>query len=156
MDGYKALEQGLINRYGFQYEVGKTYTLDGDLKWKKNGFHFCTYPEDTLRYVDAWNNEIEIVSVEGSGELEKFNDEYYGFFDMYASSIMTIKRIVPREEVFETILSSNNIDRIKRYITLMKLSNNEINVIRDNYPELNRTINYYQNEEYILKRKREL
>ena len=75
---------------------------------------------------------------------------------MYASSIMTIKRIVPREEVFETILSSNNIDRIKRYITLMKLSNNEINVIRDNYPELNRTINYYQNEEYILKRKREL
>ena len=155
MTGYKALEKGLVNRYGFQYEEGKTYYLDGELKWKENGFHFCTNPEDTLRYVDAFNNEIEIVKVDGRGEIRQYNDEYYGFFDMYASTIMQVIRVVPREEIFAMVIKSNNDDRVKRLISLMKLNEYEKWVIKERYPELMNTLNYYQSEEYILKRKRE-
>ena len=43
MKGYKVLLKGLINRYGYTYELNKKYVLNGELKWRKNCFHFCTY-----------------------------------------------------------------------------------------------------------------
>ena len=124
MRGYKVLLKGLTNRYGFKYEVGKTYHLRGDLKWKENGFHFCKNPEDTLRYVDAFNEEIEFCEVEGSGKIVEYEDEYYGFYDMYASSIIELLRVVPREEIFNIVLNSHS-DRVKRYVTLIKLTPDE-------------------------------
>ncbi len=155
MKGYKALKKGLINRYGFQYEVGKTYELNGELKWRNNGFHFCSYPEDTLRYVNAFKDEIEIVRVDGRGEISITNDEYYGFYDMCASSIIEILGVIPREEYFKEIIDSGVIHRIERLITLMKLTDEEKNIILNNYSDLEPLIIYYQNDDYVLKRKRE-
>ena len=155
MLGYKALTNNLTNRYGFTYEIGKKYYLEGDLKWRSNGFHFCTRVEDTLRYVDAYNDEVVIVLVEGEGKFVKFEDDYYGFYDMYASSELTIIREVKREEVFNIVINSNDVERVRRLVTLMKLNKDEIDIIRKKYPELNDTIYYYQNDEYILKRKLE-
>lgn len=154
MKGYKALETGLVNRYGFQYEIGNTYILDGDLEWRKNGFHFCSYPEDTLRYVNGYNDNIVIVRVDGSGQIIAYDDEYYGFYDMYASSIMKILRVVPRKEVFNQIINSGVNRRIERFITLTKLSEEEKKIILNMYPDIEPLIKYYQNEEYVLKRKR--
>ncbi len=155
MLGYKALEKGLKNRYGFSFEIGNKYILDGELKWRENGFHFCTNPEDTLRYVNAFKNEIDIVLVSGTGDLVTYNDEYYGFYDMYASSIIEIKKIIPREEFFKMVIDSKAEYRIKRFISLTKMNKDEKKIVLDLYPNLSEYLDYYQNEEYVLKRKRE-
>ena len=153
MKGYKALLEGLYNRYGFQYELNKKYELNGELKWNKNGFHFCTRPEDTLRYVDAYNDDVIITEVEGTKDLILYEDEYYGFYDMYASSEIEILRILPREEFFEMVVKSKNPDRVARMVGLMPLTHDEIELIRCFYPNLKNTIDYYQNEEYVLKKR---
>ena len=49
--GYKAFNSDMTCR-GFQYEVGKTYTHDGELKMCKRGFHFCKRLTDCFRYYD--------------------------------------------------------------------------------------------------------
>ena len=53
--GYKAMNQDMTcNLCGhiFQYELGKTYEIEGKLKPCNNGFHFCKDIFDTLSYYD--------------------------------------------------------------------------------------------------------
>ncbi len=147
MRGFKVLNKGLINRYGFQYELNKKYVLDGELKWSENGFHFCTYPEDTLRYIDGFNSEFTMTEVEGSGEIQAYDDDYYGYYDMYASSEMTILGIIPRVKFFQMVVCSRNENRVKRLIQTMKLNDEECTIIRLLYPDLQPYIDYYQHNE---------
>ncbi len=153
MRGFKVLNHDLSNRYGFVYEIGKKYILNGNLKWKENGFHFCLRPEDTLRFVDGFNEEVCFAIVEGEGELILHEDEYYGFYDMYTSSEMTIIDIISREDIFNLLINSENEYRIQRYASLIKLTNYEKEEILKRYPRLKFTIDYYQNDEFILKKK---
>lgn len=51
MKGYKAFNYDFTCR-NFQYEVGKTYEIEGELKICENGFHFCEELEDVFRYYD--------------------------------------------------------------------------------------------------------
>ena len=46
---YKGFEQDLTRR-GFQYEIGKTYTMVGSPEICKRGFHFCRKLIDVLGY----------------------------------------------------------------------------------------------------------
>lgn len=46
---YKGFEQDLTCR-GFQYEIGKTYTMDGPPVLCKHGFHFCRELIDVFSY----------------------------------------------------------------------------------------------------------
>ena len=47
--GYKGFERDFTCR-GMQYEVGKTYVLEGDPKLCERGFHFCTSPLAVFEY----------------------------------------------------------------------------------------------------------
>ena len=49
MKGYKAFNYDFTCR-DFQYEVGKTYEIEGKLKICENGFHFCEELGDVFRY----------------------------------------------------------------------------------------------------------
>ena len=40
MKGYKFMESDMTC-LGFQYEVGKEYSLEGELRICESGFHFC-------------------------------------------------------------------------------------------------------------------
>lgn len=153
MKGYKALIDNLTNRYGYHYEIGKKNILNGELKWGENGFHFCLWPEDTLRYVDGFNDNVVFAIVEAGGELILYEDEYYGFYDMYASSEMTIIDVLNKHEIFNIIVDSGVPFRVERMISLLKLDESEQEQIIKKYPGLIDTINYYQSDEYILKRK---
>ena len=153
MKGYKVLLSGLVNRYGTVYELNKKYILRGELKWRENGFHFCSRPEDTLRYIDAFNEEFDMAEVEGSGDLHLYEDDYYGYYDMYASSEMEIKRVIPREEWIRSVIDSKIPDRVKRLISTMKLTDDEIELIREKYnTSMDFYIDYYQNKDKELKR----
>jgi hypothetical protein len=66
MKGYKAYEKGMICK-GFQYEVGKEYTHDGELSLCNSGFHFCENPLDILNYYDLC--ESEFTEVEALGKV---------------------------------------------------------------------------------------
>ena len=84
--GYKCFNKNLINRYGIPFEVGKTYKVDGNISFGNNGngFHMCVNLEDTLRYFDGFNTEIDICEVIGDGNFVLFEDNYYGYYDMYS------------------------------------------------------------------------
>ena len=71
MKGYKAFNQDLTCR-NFQYEVGKTYTYDGEIEVCKRGFHFCRRLVDCFRYYDfhtAGGGHPRICEVEALGKV---------------------------------------------------------------------------------------
>ena len=74
--GYKVFNSDWTCR-GFQYEVGKTYTLDvekeGELKLCNAGFHFCTKANDCFRYYDFDSNN-HVAEIEALGEIRVGND----------------------------------------------------------------------------------
>ena len=149
MKGYKLLDKNLINQYGNKYELGKVYYLNGDLVWSKNGFHFCTNIEDTLRYAKD-KDSFTITEVEASGNIicgDDYGDNsYYDFTGLYASDIFKIIRVIPRNEVIKMVVDSHNNNRVQRLIALTKLTEDEINYIKSVYNDIdtNAYINYYQ------------
>lgn len=60
--GYKGFDRGWKCR-GFQYEVGKTYEMEGEPKLCERGFHFCTSPLAVLEYY-APTNRFAIVKAD--------------------------------------------------------------------------------------------
>ena len=142
--GYKSLSNDFTNMYGTKYEFNKKYILNGKLEWRKNVFHFCHYPEDTLRYIEGFNKPFKIVKVQASGEIVLYDDDYFGYHDMYASSEMTLLSELSREELLKLIIESRNQLRAVRLIKSIKLDENEINEILKIYPYLDNDVNYYQ------------
>ena len=77
MKVYKATDKNMKCR-DFQYELGKTAEVDGDIELCKNGLHACEMPLDVLgyyapgdgsRYFEA---ELEDVSDEKGDDTERF------------------------------------------------------------------------------------
>lgn len=67
MIGYKAFNKDLTCR-GFQYEIGKTYSIEGLPVLCEKGFHFCKNIKDTYRYYPM-KESIRICKVEAIGEV---------------------------------------------------------------------------------------
>ncbi len=56
----------------FQYEVGKTYEMDGDVKCCSRGFHACESPMEVFDYYDMLSSRF--AEVEQSGKIDKENN----------------------------------------------------------------------------------
>lgn len=56
----------------FQYEVGKTYEMDGNIKCCGRGFHACESPMDVFDYYDMLTSRF--AEVEQSGEIHKVDN----------------------------------------------------------------------------------
>jgi hypothetical protein len=69
---FKALDANFRCR-GFQFEVGKTYTHDGDVEICSSGFHACQDPLDVLNYYDLTTARFAVV--EQSGKTAKHGDD---------------------------------------------------------------------------------
>ena len=65
---YKAFDKNMQCR-GFQYEVGKEYEMDGEVKCCNRGFHACKSPMEVWDYYDMLNSRY--AEVEQSGKIEK-------------------------------------------------------------------------------------
>lgn len=71
MKGYKAFDKDLKCK-GFQYEIGQTYEIDGEIECCKKGFHFCRSLSDCYGFYETSDN-TRICEVEALGEI-KTND----------------------------------------------------------------------------------
>ena len=65
---YKGFDQNMQCR-GFQYEVGKEYEMDGEIKCCKQGFHACKSPIEVWDYYDMLNSRY--AEVEQSGKIDE-------------------------------------------------------------------------------------
>lgn len=93
--GYKGFERD-FTCLGMQYEVGKTYVLDGEPKLCERGFHFCTSPLAVFKYY-APTNRFAIVKA----------DEDDVIYDVTSNSYNAVSRriTIVREITLDEIIS---------------------------------------------------
>ncbi len=72
--GYKAFNKDWTCR-GFQYEVGKTYTMKEKPKCCNKGFHFCTNIADCFNHYDNNPERTKIALVEALGDIDKEGED---------------------------------------------------------------------------------
>ena len=65
---YKGFDKNMKCR-GFQYEVGKEYDIDGEIKCCNRGFHACKSPLEVWDYYDMLNSRF--AEVEQSGKIDE-------------------------------------------------------------------------------------
>lgn len=146
--GYKAFNKNMCNRYGMKFDVGVEYSVLGPVSFGNtgNGYHFCERLEDTLRYVDAMNDEVKIAEVIGSGDVREMYDDYYGYYDMYVVSNLEIIRVLDREEIIDQFLMLPGY-RVERFVKGFRLTDDELVNFKDKYMnemKVLQAISYYQ------------
>lgn len=70
---YKGFDSSLRCR-GFQYEVGKDYEQEGNIKCCEKGFHACEFPLKVFYYYAPGENS-RYCTVTQSGEMDKREDD---------------------------------------------------------------------------------
>ena len=91
--GYKAFNNDMICRNTYQYEVGKTYTInENEVKLCQSGFHFCMIPIDVLKYYDKDNSKLAIIKA--TGKIVHDNDKS-------VCSQITIEKLITLDELYE-------------------------------------------------------
>ena len=117
MKAYKGFNRDMTCR-GFQFEEGKTYEFQGDVKLCESGFHACEDPMDCLRYYDPCESvyhEVEIDDVSN----ERQDDTKIVGKKIRIGERMTIKSIVKAsiEYVFAVCRSAKNSDYASGYMS---------------------------------------
>ena len=104
--GYKAFNKDHTNRYGKPFLEGEIYKTEGPLRFGNdgNGFHMAKNLSDVFRYFDAEHDNVSVARVTGFGNSVEFNDEYYGYYDMYAFEYLRVDHFMSRAEIIETML----------------------------------------------------
>ncbi len=79
---------------GFQYQVGETYTHDGDVVACKSGFHACEHPLDVLRYYSPATSKFAIVHQSGDLAKEIDSDTKIASRELTVVTEITINELI--------------------------------------------------------------
>lgn len=156
--GYKCFDSGLINLYGQKFSIGKLYVAPGIIKYGPwgNGFHLCKNVEDTFRYFDTTKKDVCVCEVVGSGNMDKYEDEYNGYYNMYAVEKLRITKQLAREELIEKGLNLYGLRAI-RFVSTLSLTPNEIVLFKEKFKNninvLNAIAYYQENDKDVYTRK---
>ena len=144
--GFKAYIN-MMDQFGNKYELDKEYSQSGDIKFGASGYHFCAHIADVFRYYDGHDENINICEVEGSGKINKYDDEYNEYFDMYSCSNLKILKILSRQEIIDESLHEN-IYQVLRLIQGFKLTDEELTYITNECSEsiVKKYASYYQKD----------
>lgn len=130
--GYKLFSEDLKGYNDFQFEIGKQYHISS-IQAKSSGFHFALRLEDTLRY-QFKEQEPRICLVHGFGEIVSFDDDYYGYDNLYASTDIEIIKEVSRKEIiayYESIKDNPYYTREhQRFCQLYPLTDEERSLLK--------------------------
>ena len=74
MKGYKGFDKNFKCRR-MQYEVGKEFSVDGELVLCENGLHFCEYPLDVFAYYGPSTSKY--AEVEAIGKVKNENPNHH-------------------------------------------------------------------------------
>lgn len=86
MKGYKAFHADMTCR-GYQYTVGKTHVMDGEIKICERGFHFCRTIADCYDYY-SMDEEVIICEVESGPVVHTDNGI------KYVTNELTVLRVI--------------------------------------------------------------
>ena len=113
MKGYKFMESDMTC-LGFQYEVGKEYSLDNKLGICENGFHFCKNPFNCLYYYGNIKGDKRLFLVEALGEVITEDDK------SVTNKIRILEEIIDIEKFFDENINNFEVDwdYISEYQTL--------------------------------------
>ena len=151
-EGYKIFNSKQENRYGYKMEKGKTYSVKGNLSYGicGNGYHFCKNLSDVFRFKDTKYNDFLVAHVIGSGKIITYNDEYYGYYDLYSCEKLFIKDFLKREDIIIKMLNETDTFSLKNFITTFTMTKEEIALFKEklkNNIELINLIAYYQEKD---------
>ena len=143
--GYKAFNSDRTNRYGKIFREGRVYHNNNDLKFGNNGhgFHMCSSLCDVFRYFDS---DVSVAKVIGFGNFVSYDDEYYGYYDMYVVTNLYIEKFLTREEIITQMLNSSPV-ALKKFLSTFTLNDIEKNLFLEKYKndeEITNLILYYQ------------
>lgn len=123
---YKGFDENFCCR-DFQYEVGKEYHIDGEVKLCKNGFHACQDLMNTFNYYTMGNSRFAIVKLWGEVLYE---DNKMCASDIEIVEELSLKDIVKHYAASKVdFLEHKNCTRFE----LNKLENELCNKGCDNY-----------------------
>ena len=91
MTGYKATNADMACK-GFQFELGKWYETEGELKMCERGFHFCVHPSGVWSYYNE--STTRVFKVEAEQVLE-VPTEAGADFKLVAKRIRLVEEITP-------------------------------------------------------------
>lgn len=77
MKAYKGFNRDMTCR-GYQFEEGKIYEHQGDVKLCESGFHACEDPMDCLRYYDLCTSVYHEVEIDGVSDERKEDTKVVG------------------------------------------------------------------------------
>lgn len=151
MKAYKAFYLDGTDLYDrwhhMNFEELKLYTYNNkDERGRGGGFYSSKYPEDTLvyfgvNYLAGRDNPapykslpivVTEVEIDDDYEMSKidFTETYFdgtqGYENNYVSKKLIIKRIIPKEELFNEIVKSNNIQRQRRFLDTYPFEEEEL------------------------------
>ena len=143
--GYKCFKKGLISNYGDYFQERTIYHSLNPV-YGKNGYHFCLRLEDTLRFFDTFNEEVDIAYVKGYGKISESYDDYNEYYNLYSAEYLEIIHVLERCEIINYALSLPD-TRVKRFIEQFKLNLDELRIFSDKFKKNNyvfESIKYYQ------------
>ena len=83
---------------GFQFEVGKTYNHEGEVKACASGFHACEYPLDVFSYYNPSDSRFAVVKA--SGQISRHEGD-----SKVASATLTVE-----DEIGLPVLAASAVD----------------------------------------------
>ena len=110
--GYKGMHKDMKAHYDFQYELGKTYTVEDpdSISICEYGYHFFFYFKDVFRYYDLKNNNrfFKVEALVRKKDYDEYGKTYTTTIfsdrvDKLVAKEITILEEVSTEEMFEEI-----------------------------------------------------
>lgn len=99
---FKAFNEDFTCR-SFQYEVGKSYHMDGEIMICKRGFHACKNPLDVFGYYPIFNTKIAIVKLWGIIDMQLDLDNHT--IDIYNGKICASDIYIEKEINYFDLIS---------------------------------------------------
>lgn len=127
--GFKVFYKDLTTRSGMSLKVGQSYRIPNHISLKDSAYHFCHNMEDGLCFFDK-KEELEICEVLSDDEVIPFENDYYGYYELYAARHIELLKKLTRQEIIDNYkeLAKNlyiNEMRIARFLNGYQLTEEE-------------------------------